>query len=161
MKLCLLSLCCALFFSYVAQAQTSTESLSDTTGVRPFQGVFYAAADGITLHLDLYADTLLVPGFEFLGTTHGYMQGDTNEQLYGTWFLLSHTLEGNKALLRFSNDIGSDAQRIEFTRHADGSYTYKAVGGNEVKKAVHRKLYKVASEMRFMRKPSPPHEGNR
>ncbi|MBR1732387.1 MAG: hypothetical protein IJ729_01395, partial [Alloprevotella sp.] len=106
----------------------------------------------ITIRLDLYEESLEVPDYPFLGKTVGYMLGDTQERLYGTWFLLSHKIKENKAVLRMSNDIGSDAQTIEFTYLPDGSFTYRATGGNEVKRAVRRKLYKVVPEMVFHRK---------
>ncbi|MBR1711914.1 MAG: hypothetical protein IJ722_00715 [Alloprevotella sp.] len=118
----------------------------------PFRGTFYCEEQGITLRLDLYGDGLDVPDYPFLGKTGGYMTGDTQERLYGTWFLLSHKINANKAVLRMSNDIGSDAQTIEFTSLPDGTFAYRATGGNEVKRAVRRKLYKVVAEMVFRRK---------
>ncbi|MBR1594472.1 MAG: hypothetical protein IJ692_08080 [Alloprevotella sp.] len=122
----------------------------------PFRGRFYSKESGITLCLDLYGDSLLVPHFEFLGPVGGYMVGDTNENLYGTWMLLSHKVDGNKALLRMTNDIGSDAQDILFTQLTDSTFRYRAVGGNEVKKAIRHKLYKTEAEMLFERVGTEP-----
>lgn len=124
-------------------------ALSDTVGpTRPFEGHFYCSETGVNIYLDLYDENMEVPGFEFLGKMAGYMRGD----IYGTWMLISHAVKGKKALLRFSNDIGSDSQNIEFTQVSDSVYTYHAVGGNEIRKASGRKLVKVSGEMNFKRK---------
>lgn len=122
---------------------------SDTVGTkRPFEGRFYCSETGVNIYLNLYDENIEVPGFEFLGKMAGYMRGD----IYGTWMLISHAVKGKKALLRFSNDIGSDSQNIEFTQVSDSVYTYHAVGGNEIRKASGRKLVKVSGEMNFKRK---------
>lgn len=120
----------------------------DTTAVRPFEGDFHCEETGVDIHLNLYEENLTVPNFGFLGKVHGYMDGN----IYGTWMLITHKIEGNKATLRFSNDIGSDSQNIEFTLNPDGTYTYKAVGGNDIRRAVKRKLVKVTGDMLFRRK---------
>lgn len=122
---------------------------SDTVDTkRPFEGRFYCSETGVNIYLNLYDENIEVPGFEFLGKMAGYMCGD----IYGTWMLISHAVKGKKALLRFSNDIGSDSQNIEFTQVSDSVYTYHAVGGNEIRKASGRKLVKVSGEMNFKRK---------
>lgn len=125
-----------------------TASAQDSTAVRPFEGNFHCDETGVNIHLNLYEENLTVPNFEFLGKMHGYMDGN----IYGTWMLITHKIEGNKATLRFSNDIGSDTQNIEFTLNPDSTYTYKAVGGNDIKRAVKRKLVKVTGDMLFRRK---------
>lgn len=118
----------------------------------PFEGVFYSKENGISLHLSLYKDTIEVPGYEFLGKMNGYMIGDKDSNLYGTWLLVSHKIDGSRAELRFSNDVGSDSQTVLFTCLSDSSFSYRAVNGNVVKKAINRRLYKIESEMQFIRK---------
>ena len=118
----------------------------------PFRGTFYSEANGIRLVLDLYEESLEVPGYSFFGLTNGYMEGDSSERLYGTWFLMSHSIKGNCATLRFTNDIGSDSQTVEFCRQADGTYTFHATGTLMLKKAVKRKLYKIGGDMVFRRR---------
>lgn len=123
------------------------------TADEPFRGHFYSKEYGISLKLNLYADSVMIPGYEFLGPTGGFMRGDTDENLYGTWMILSHKIDGKKAILRMTNDIGSDAQTIEFTQINDSTFRYRAIGSNEVKKAIKRKLYKIENEMFFEKKP--------
>lgn len=112
---------------------------------RPFAGHFYCKETGTHLYLNLYEASLTAPGFSFLGKMNGYMNGD----IYGTWMLISHKLKGAKAQLRFSNDIGSDSQNIDFVQQSDSVFTYQAVGGNAIRKAKGRNLVKVPDHMSF------------
>lgn len=120
---------------------------AQTPAARPFEGRFYCKETGLNIYLNLYEETLEAPGFSFLGKMHGYMLGG----IYGTWMLTKHEIKDKKAILRFSNDIGSDEQDIEFTQTSDSTYTYRAIGGNAIRKAVGRKLVKVTGNMDFRR----------
>lgn len=115
---------------------------------RPFEGHFFCKETGVNLYLNLYEETLEAPGFSFLGKMNGYMK----DGIYGTWMVTKSTIKSDhKAIVRFSNDIGSDSQDIELTLNADSTYTYHAVGGNAIRRAVGRKLVKVTGEMTFKR----------
>lgn len=115
---------------------------------RPFEGHFYCKETGVNMYLNLYEETLFAPGFSFLGKMHGYMK----DGIYGTWMITKFNIKDQKATIRFSNDIGSDSQDIEFTQESDSLYTYHAVGGNSIRRAVGRKLVKVTGDMVFVRK---------
>ena len=115
---------------------------------RTFEGHFFCKDTGVNLYLNLYEESLTAPGFEFLGPMHGYMK----DGIYGTWMVTKFTIKDDKkAIIRFSNDIGSDSQDIEFTQNADSTYTYHTTGGNSIRRAVGRKLVKVTGEMTFKR----------
>lgn len=115
---------------------------------RTFEGHFFCKETGVNMYLNLYEESLTAPGFEFLGPMHGYMK----DGIYGTWMVTKFTLkDDNKAIIRFSNDIGSDSQDIEFTQKADSTFTYHTIGGNSIRRAVGRKLVKVTGEMTFKR----------
>lgn len=138
------------FFSCVVlTAQTQTKKKVDN-GI--FKGLFYSQANHVQLVLDLYQESVIVPGYEFLGKMNGYLKGDASQYLYGTWMLINFKLRGDEAELRFSNDIGSDSQTVIFTHNTDGTFSYSTKGSNNVSKAVGRKLVKVADKMNFMRK---------
>lgn len=124
----------------------NTEAIAQK--LRPFEGHFYCKETRLNIYLNLYEEVLEAPGFSFLGKMHGYMNGG----IYGTWMLVHHEIKGNKALLRFSNDIGSDSQNIEFVQTSDSTYTYHAYDGNAIRRAVGRKLVKVTGDMNFVRK---------
>ena len=61
-------------------------------------------------------------------------------------------VKNGKAILRFTNEIGSDSQDVELTQTADGNYFYRTLGGNNVKKVVGRRLVKIADSMPMKRR---------
>ena len=107
---------------------------------QPFKGKFYCKSNHISLVLDLYDASIEVPGYNFLGKMNGYSKGELS----------------NKATLRFVNDIGEDAQEVELTINPDGTYDYKAIGKNLIKKAVGRRLESIPTQLRFELLKSPP-----
>lgn len=113
-----------------------------------FKGTFYNEEIGLNIHLDLEEETLIVPGMSFLGPVHGYMDG----KIYGAWMLIKHEIQGNKVLLRFTNDMGADSQNVLLTAKEDGTFYYETVNGNYVRRAVGRKLVKIAGEMPMKKK---------
>lgn len=129
------------FFSLILQ-------VNGQNSLRPFEGTFYSKEARVQLHLNLYEETLEVPGSEFLGKMHGYMNGDG---IYGTWMLLSQKVNGNKAELRFSNDIGSDIQNVTLTLLPDSTYSFRTTGTNCLRRAQGRKLVKISGDMTFRR----------
>ena len=88
----------------------------------------------------------------FLVLTHGYLDGKTNNHVYGVWMLVSHQMHGNQVRLRFSNDIGSDSQDILLTALNDSTFQYEATGGNCIRKVSGRKLEKTPSTMMLYRR---------
>ena len=140
--------------------QASPQDTIEEAPAGPFKGEYYCREHGISIYLDLYGESILIPNFEFLGPVGGYMRGDDDSKLYGTWMVLKHSIDGKRATLRMTNDIGSDAQDIHFTMLNDSTFYYKTSGGNEVKKAIKHKLYKIVGEMTFTRK-QPRREARR
>ena len=125
----------------------SAQTVAGADGQRPFEGHYYCSETGVHLYLNLYEAILTVPGSEFLGPMHGYMQGG----IYGTWMITARKVEGAVARLRFANDIGSDTQSVDFRQVSDSVFTYQAVGGNAIRKAVGTKLVRVTGSMKFRR----------
>ena len=111
---------------------TPADSLSPSSR-RPFEGHFHCAET-------------IAPGFEFLGPMNAYLKGPG---IYGTWMSTRVSIDGKKAVVRFSNDIGSESQDIELVQVSDSILTYRARGGNAIRKAVGRKLVKVTDQMTF------------
>lgn len=114
-----------------------------------WKGHFHNKENRIDIHLDLYKKTLQAPGLSFLGEMNGYMAG----KIYGIWLLVSYQIKGNEATLRFSNDQGADSQTITFTATSDSTFTYKATGGNNIKRVSGKKLVKIPETLSFTRMP--------
>ncbi len=143
---------CILFFCMTISALFAQSASTETANDSIFKGDFYSPRYHVQLVIDLYHESISVPGYEFLGKMNGYMKGDASQYLYGVWMLTNYKIQGNQAELRFTNDIGSDSQTILFTRKADNTYVYSTKNGNNVSKAIGRKLVKIADEMIFTRK---------
>lgn len=134
-----LTLSILLALSAVVSAQTLDQ---------PFKGHFVNRENNVHLHIDLYEESLIAPGFAFLGKVPGYINGN----VYGTWLMVSHKVKGdNKATLRFTNDIGSDAQNIEIEMLNDSTLAYRATGSAAIKKVVKRKLVKIPTQFQMVR----------
>lgn len=121
-------------------------------GESVFNGVFCNDDTGFRLHLNLDEENVEIPGMSFLGLTHGYLDGKTNNHVYGVWMLVSHQMHGNQVRLRFSNDIGSDSQDILLTALNDSTFLYETTGGNCIRKVSGRKLEKTPSTMMLYRR---------
>lgn len=103
--------------------------------------------ESIVLKIDLQEESIMVPGMEIFGPMHGYLGGN----VYGVWTITSFKLKKGKAILRMSNDLGSETQEAELTQFNDSTYTLKLVGTVLVKRAVGNRLHKIASTLRMVK----------
>lgn len=159
MKKLILFALCALCVTFAANAQTESTSCDSTacaeTEKCAFTGEFFNNETGFRLHLDLEEESIEIPGMSFLGATNGYLDGKTNNHVYGVWMLLKFELsdDGRKVKLRFSNDIGSDSQDVQLTLIDDDTVKYEALGTNTIRKVEGgKKLVKTPSSMILTRK---------
>lgn len=135
------------FFSTSSFAQVSNNS-SEKSSLQPFSGHFFCKETGVNMYLNLYEETIEIPKLSFLGKMYGYMQ----DGIYGTWMIVKKEIKDNQAIIRFSNDIGSDSQDIVFTQINDSVFHYRTKGGNAIRRAEGKKLVKVTDEMTFIKK---------
>lgn len=127
---------------------TLSAVVSAQTLDQPFKGHFVNRENNVHLHIDLYEESLIAPGYSFLGSVPGYINGT----VYGTWLMVSHKVKNNRqATLRFTNDIGSDAQNIEIEILNDSTLFYRATGPAVIKKVVNRKLVKIPTQFKMVR----------
>ena len=102
----------------------------------------------ITLHMDLYKESITVPRMEMFGPMNGYLGGD----IYGVWSITSFEIKNDReAALRVSNDLGSETQRITVTQQTDSTWLMRFEGRNVVKRVNGKKLVKRPSSF-LMRK---------
>ena len=100
--------------------------------------------EDIRLHIDLYEESVKVPGMEMFGPMNGYLGGN----IYGVWTVTSFKIQDDKiATLRLSNDLGSETQKVTLTQQSDSIYTLHFEGTNVVKRAIGRKLVKIPAEL--------------
>lgn len=101
----------------------------------------------VTLTIDLHEESIEVPGMEIFGPMNGYLRGN----IYGVWAVTSFKIKKDKAILRLSNDLGSETQEAELTQASDSTYTLKLLGSTVVKRAEGRKLVKITSTLKMIR----------
>lgn len=126
---------------------TATSSAQD----QPFKGDFANEKTGFQIHIDLYEESVEVPGLAFMGLMNGYLDGKTNNDVYGVWTLIKFEVNKKKAKLRFINDIGSDTQEVILTLVDEDTLEYSTTGGNSIKRVQGNKLVKTASSMTLTR----------
>lgn len=101
----------------------------------------------ITLRLNLYAEDIEVPDMEMFGPMNGYLGGN----IYGVWPVTSFEIKKKKAILRLSNDLGSETQEAELTQTSDSTYILKLTGSTVVKRVNGRKLVKIAPTLNMIK----------
>lgn len=105
----------------------------------------------VNLKLDLYEESIDVPGMELFGPMNGYLAG---KGVYGTWMVTSFQIKNDKeATLRLSNDQGSETQSILLTWQNDSTYLMELQNGVVVKKVVNKKLVKIPAKITLNKKP--------
>ena len=115
---------------------------------RPFKCSLHDLENKINLHIDLYEESINVPGMEMFGPMNGYMNGN----VYGIWMVTSCKVEDEKtATLRLSNDLGSETQQVRLTVENDSTYQFEQEDGAVIKKVVNRKLVKIPKKLTFTR----------
>ncbi|MCD8266693.1 MAG: hypothetical protein LUC33_06005 [Prevotellaceae bacterium] len=99
----------------------------------------------VTLCLDLYEESVDVPGMGMFGPMNGYLAG---KGVYGVWMVTSCRIVSDKeALIHLSNDQGSETQPVRLTLTSDSTCLFEQTNGNVIKKAVNRKLVKIPSKL--------------
>ena len=101
----------------------------------------------ITLDIDLYEESIEVPDMEMFGPMNGYLGGN----IYGVWTVTSFQIKKDKAILRLSNDMGSETQEAELSQTSDSTYTLKLLGSTVVKRAEGRKLHEITPTLKMIR----------
>lgn len=113
---------------------------------QPFKGSLYSSENKLTLFLDLYKESIHVPGMDMFGPMHGYLTGN----VYGIWCITSAQIKNeNTALIRLSNDFGSETQAVKLSIKNDSTYIFEQEDGVVIKKAVNKKLVKIPQKIIF------------
>ena len=127
----------------VAVALLATASLG-MKAQEPWKMNLTCEAEKITLHMDLYEESITVPRMEMFGPMNGYLGGD----IYGVWAITSFQIKNEReATLRISNDLGSETQSISLVQQSDSTWQLRFEGRNVVKRVNGKKLVKIPSEL--------------
>ena len=114
----------------------------------PWKIHLHCPEEKIDLRLDLYEESIEVPGLEAFGPMNGYMDGN----IYGVWYVVGFDIKDDKhATVTIANDLGSEDQKLTLAQISDSTYQLKFLGYNAVKRAQGKKLVKIPSEMKMKR----------
>lgn len=115
---------------------------------RVFCGKVYNSDYGVWLDINLYEETVDIPGQDVLGKVFGYLKKATDSRV---WIVMSVKFSdnGKKATLEMVNDYGSEELVATLTLGSDGSYTLKQEEGSIIKVADKGKWLKLPKVMVF------------
>lgn len=112
----------------------------------PWKLKLYCPEESVRLHIDLYEESIEVPGMEMFGPMNGYLNGN----VYGVWTVTSFKIQNEKtATLRLSNDLGSETQKATLTQQSDSLYLLHLDGLCVIKRVVGKKLVKVPVDFKM------------
>ena len=116
-------------------------------GSQPWKFRLTSPEEKVNLTIDLYEESIEVPGMEAFGPMNGYMDGN----IYGVWYVVGFDIKDDRqASLTIANDLGSEDQRLSLTQTSDSTFLLKFQGYNAVKRAQGKKLVKIPSEMKMV-----------
>lgn len=112
----------------------------------PWKLKLFCPEEKVRLHIDLYEESIQVPGMEMFGPMNGYLGGD----IYCVWSVTSFKIQDDKvATLRLSNDLGSETQKATLTQQSDSIYNLHLDGINVVKRVSGKKLVKIPVDLKM------------
>ena len=130
-----------LFLFFIALSLSSTVMAQG-----PWKLKLLCPEENVRLHIDLYEESIKVPGMEIFGPMNGYLGGN----IYGVWTVTSFKIQDDKtATLRLSNDLGSETQKVTLTQQSDSLYLLHLDGITVVKRVVGKKLVKVPIDFKM------------
>lgn len=130
-----------LFLFFIALSLSSTVMAQG-----PWKLKLLCPEEDVRLHINLYEESIKVPGMEMFGPMNGYLGGN----IYGVWTITSFKIQDDKtATLRLSNDLGSETQKATLTQQSDSLYLLHLDGVNVVKRVVGKKLVKIPIDFKM------------
>ena len=115
----------------------------------PFKCIVTNKEYNVFLRLNLYEETIPIPGQEILGNTYGYLKKPTDSRV---WIVTGVDIssDGKKAILEMVNDYGSEDLNAELTVSNDTTYILRQLDGSTIKVAGKNKWIKLPKELKFI-----------
>ena len=124
-------------------------SASAQQNSKPFRAYLYNNDYEVFMRLDLYGESITVPGQELYGELPGYLGKKHNSFC---WLITSSKIDGEKAELQMINDYGSEDLTATLTLENDSLYVLKQVEGSTLKVPKDGKWQKLPSKLVFKRR---------
>lgn len=121
---------------------------------KPFIGKMYDKEQDVTLEINLYEETVKIPGQDVLGDVYGYLKKNTDSR---AWIVtgVKFSKDGKSVELEMINDYGSEDLCASLTLTGEGDYVLKQLSGSTIKVAFRGKWVKLPKEMTFKMMASP------
>ena len=95
--------------------------LTAVVAQQPWKFQLHCPEEKIDLHLDLYEESIEVPGLEAFGPMNGYLDGN----IYGVWYVVGFDIKDDKhATITIANDLGSEDQKLTLTHRKNSVLWY-------------------------------------
>lgn len=124
-------------------------SASAQQNSKPFRAYLYNNDYEVFMRLDLYGESITVPGQELYGELPGYLGKKHNSFC---WLITSFKIDGEKAELQMINDYGSEDLTATLTVENDSLYVLRQVEGSTLKVPKDGKWQKLPSKLVFKRR---------
>ena len=124
-------------------------SVSAQNAAKPFRAYIYNNEYEVFMRLDLYGESITVPGQELYGELPGYLGKKHNSFC---WVITSSKIEGKTAELQMINDYGSEDLTATLTVENDSLYVLRQVEGSTLKVPKEGKWQKLPKKMEFKRR---------
>ena len=144
-----------LFFTLHSSLFTPHSSLFTLSAQQEADGPFKCVVTNneynVFLRLNLYEETIPIPGQEILGNTFGYLKKPTDSRV---WIItgVDISADGKKASLEMINDYGSEDLNAELIISNDTTYLLRQLEGSTIKVAGKNKWIKLPKELKFIKK---------
>lgn len=114
-----------------------------------FLGRFHNTELDLVLDMNLYEETVKIPGQDVLGEVYGYVEKNTDSRV---WIIMGVKLsdDNKSAELSVINDYGSEDLVATISHDDDGGFTLRQQEGSTMKVAVRGKWVKLPKVMKFM-----------
>lgn len=134
---------------FLIACQISVLSASAQKMDKPFRAYIYNNEYEVFMRLDLYSESITVPGQELYGNLPGYLGKRHNSFC---WLITSTKIDGNTAELQMINDYGSEDLTARLTVEKDSLYVLRQVEGSTLKVPKEGKWQKLPKKMEFKRR---------
>ena len=124
-------------------------SVSAQNTAKPFRAYIYNNDYEVFMRLDLYNESITVPGQELYGKLPGHLGKKHNSFC---WLITSSKIEGQTAELQMINDYGSEDLTATLTVENDSLYVLRQVEGSTLKVPKEGKWQKLPSKLVFKRR---------
>ncbi|MCI6504008.1 MAG: hypothetical protein MSA13_05265 [Prevotella sp.] len=116
-----------------------------------FKGKIYNAEYDVFIEMNLYEETVRIPGQDILGAVYGYLKKNTDSRV---WIIMGVKIEvdGRTATLDIVNDYGSEDLVALLRVDSDGSYTLTQQEGSTMKVAGKGKWIRLPKVIGFTKK---------